>query len=91
MATKWFGQAGIYGSAALLGLVDMDALTVSMADLVTKGTAAQAAGNAVVIGLIANTVVKMTMALVIGRGRFRVLTAAGLAFVGIALGAALAW
>jgi len=31
------------------------------------------------------------MALVIGRGRFRVLTAAGLAFVGIALGAALAW
>jgi uncharacterized membrane protein (DUF4010 family) len=90
-ATKWFGQAGLYGSAAVLGLADMDALTLSMADLVTKGTVVQAAANAVIIGVIANTLVKMTIALVIGRGRFRVLTAVGLALVGASLGAAFVW
>lgn len=89
-ATRWFGQAGIYASAAVLGLADMDALTVSMADLVTKGAAADVAATAVTIGVLANTLVKMTIALVVGRGQFRVLTAVGLAAMAVALGAAIA-
>lgn len=88
-ATVWFGQAGIYGSAAVLGLADMDALTVSMADLVVKGTAADVAARAVTIGVLANTIVKMTIAIVVGTGRFRVLTATGLGLVAASLGAAL--
>ena len=78
-ARVYFGERGLYGSAAVLGLADMDALTISMADATTKGTAAHVTAVAVTIGLLANTIVKTGLALVVGRGRFRVLTAAGLA------------
>lgn len=88
-ANNWFGEAGLYGSAAVLGLADMDALTVSMADRVTKGTGADVAAMAVTIGVIANTLVKLTIALVVGRGRFRTLTALGLALVAFSLAASL--
>ena len=47
-ATTFFGRSGIYGSAALLGLADMDALTISMAHLVTKGTDPGVAAGAIV-------------------------------------------
>ena len=80
-----FGQAGILGSAAVLGLVDMDALTVSMSQLTQTGTAAELAARAIVVGILANTVVKLTIALVIGRGVYRVITAIGLVLIGAAL------
>ncbi|HEX5214537.1 MAG TPA: MgtC/SapB family protein [Vicinamibacterales bacterium] len=82
-----FGQAGIFGSAAVLGLVDMDALTVSMSHVTKAGTSAATAAQAIVIGVLANTVVKLTIALVIGRGIYRVITAAGLILIGAALAA----
>jgi len=88
-AKAYFGDQGLYGSAAVLGLTDMDALTISMARLVQSGTAAEVAARAVLIGVIANTVVKFTLAVTLGRGTFRVLAAAGLALIGAAVGAAL--
>jgi uncharacterized membrane protein (DUF4010 family) len=91
LATDWLGQHGLYGSAALMGLVDVDALTVSTAQLTTTGTAAAVTARALTIGVLANTVVKFGLAVVIGRGRFRVLTGAGLAMMALALGAALVW
>jgi uncharacterized membrane protein (DUF4010 family) len=87
--TTHFGQAGVYAAAGVLGLTDMDALTVSMAHQVTAGTSALVAARAVAIGVLSNTVVKLLIALAIGRGRFRPLTVAGLATIGLALGAAL--
>jgi uncharacterized membrane protein (DUF4010 family) len=84
-----FGHAGILGSAAVLGLVDMDALTVSMSQVTNTGTAAAIAAKAIVIGILANTVVKLTIAIVIGRGSYRVITASGLVLIGIALAAGL--
>ncbi|MEO7190080.1 MAG: DUF4010 domain-containing protein, partial [Vicinamibacterales bacterium] len=89
LARWWFGERGIYASAAVLGLADMDALTISMADLTAKGAAASVAATAVLIGVLANTCVKLTIALVVGRGRFRVLTGAGLAVIGATLVGAL--
>jgi len=86
-----FGQSGLYWSAAVLGLVDMDALTISMAQLTTAGTDPDATAHAVAIGVVANTAVKMSMALVIGRGTFRWHVAAGLAVIGLALGAWVVW
>ena len=80
-----FGHAGILGSAAVLGLVDMDALTVSMSQVTSTGTDAAIAAQAIVIGILANTVVKLTIALVIGRGIYRVITASGLVVIGAAL------
>jgi uncharacterized membrane protein (DUF4010 family) len=89
-ADAFFGQAGVYGSAVVLGLTDMDALTLSMAQLVTKGTAVDVAARAVTIGALSNTLVKLGLTIVIGRGEFRVLAGAGLAMMAVALAAA-AW
>jgi uncharacterized membrane protein (DUF4010 family) len=88
-ATRWFGERGLYASASVLGLADIDALTVSMADLTTTGTAASVTAMAICIGIIANTCVKLGIALVVGRGHYRVLTVAGLAAIGVSLAGAL--
>lgn len=91
-ADRYFGEAGLYGSATLLGLVDMDALTISMANLTADGdAAARAAALAVTIGVLSNTVVKLGIVLVVGRGRFRSLASAGLLLIGLALAAAVSW
>jgi uncharacterized membrane protein (DUF4010 family) len=91
-ATTWFGEGGLYGSAALFGLVDVDALTVSMAGAVRADAAAPAAAaTAIGIGVLSNTCVKLGLAAAVGRGPFRLRAAAGLAVMAIVLAAALAW
>lgn len=84
-------QQGILGSAALLGAFDVDALTISMAQFVRTGTPVEVAARAVTIGILSNTMVKLGIALVIGRGRFRPLTVAGLGVMALALTAAILW
>lgn len=84
-----FGADGTRISAAILGLVDMDALTISMAQQTAAGGAVHVAAEAVVIALLANTLSKLAMTLVIGRGTFRPLAAVGLTLTAVALGAAL--
>jgi len=78
LAEAQFGDAGLYGSAAVLGLTDVDALTVSMAQRAAADTPAAVAATALTLGILANTLVKMTMAIVIGQGRYRLLAGAGL-------------
>jgi uncharacterized membrane protein (DUF4010 family) len=90
-AKTHFSRQGIYGTAAVVGLAEMDALTISMAQLTSSGTAAELTARAVTIGLIANTFTKLVMVLVVGRGSFRPLAAVGLTLMGLALGAALYW
>ena len=88
-ANARFGAQGLYGSAALLGLTDVDALTISMARLVSAGTAADLVAAALVIGILSNTVVKLGIVLALGRGGFRTLAAVGLSVIAVALGARL--
>jgi uncharacterized membrane protein (DUF4010 family) len=90
-ANARFGAQGLYGSAALLGLSDVDALTISMARLVSSGTAAALVAGALTVGIFANTVVKLAIALALGRGTFRRLSAAGLALIAAALAAGGVW
>jgi uncharacterized membrane protein (DUF4010 family) len=90
-AKQRFGGMGLVGSGALLGLVDMDALTISMAQQTAAGTPAEVASQAVVVGVFANTIVKLLIALGIGRGAFRAITAVGLALMAMALGAWAYW
>jgi uncharacterized membrane protein (DUF4010 family) len=89
-AQTWFGQAGLFASAAALGLTDVDALTVTMA----RGTAARAglepAARAIAVGVCANTVLKSAIALVLGRGSFRTVAGGALAAMAAALAATLA-
>jgi uncharacterized membrane protein (DUF4010 family) len=90
LAEARFGDAGLYGSAAVLGLSDVDALTVSMAQRVNASTPATVAAIALTLGILANTLVKITIALAVGRGGYRVRTAIGLGLLAAALAAWLA-
>jgi uncharacterized membrane protein (DUF4010 family) len=90
LAEKYFGDAGLYGSAAVLGLTDVDALTVSMAQRANGGTSAVVAARALTLGILANTLVKTTIAVAVGRGGYRIRSGLGLGLLAVALGAWLA-
>jgi uncharacterized membrane protein (DUF4010 family) len=77
---NWIGDAGLLASGFVLGLTDVDALTLSMTRSVANGTTIEAACRAIAMGVIANSIMKAGIAVVIGTGRFRW-------FAGAALGA----
>jgi uncharacterized membrane protein (DUF4010 family) len=83
-----FGSQGLLISGAILGFTDVDALTISMARGL-QTTDWNIAAQALCLGILSNTVLKILIALVLGRGRFRLYVAAGLFALGIALGASL--
>jgi uncharacterized membrane protein (DUF4010 family) len=64
-----WGESGLVASAAVLGLTDVDALTMSMAK--AASTNAPQAALALAVGCSANTVFKGGIALLIGQGPFR--------------------
>ncbi|MCC6773944.1 MAG: MgtC/SapB family protein [Gemmatimonadaceae bacterium] len=73
-----FGAAGILVSAALLGLTNMDALTLSMNRLGGNGDSATLAAQAIAVGVSANAVLKVGVVLVFGAPGYRLRAAAGL-------------
>ena len=73
---RW-GTVGIYPTAAVLGLTDIDALTVSMSRA-DAGITPKIAAQAVAVGIIANTAMKLGIALALGNGTFRRIVAVGL-------------
>ncbi len=89
LAESWFGSAGLYASAAVLGLTDVDALTVSLSQQAMSGTAIPVATAALTLGIFTNTVVKTLIALAVGRGTFRLLATIGLAAMAASLAAGL--
>jgi len=64
-----FPPSGLYAVAALAGLTDVDAITLSMAEFARSGEASIAV-IAIVIAAIANTLVKCAMAFVIAGPAF---------------------
>jgi uncharacterized membrane protein (DUF4010 family) len=88
---QWLGTGGLLATAAVVGLTDTDALTLSMATSVSEARrAAPLAAQAVTMGLLSNTIVKLALAAWIGRGRFRSLTVSILGLMGLALALAVA-
>ncbi len=85
------GNPGVLASAGLLGLTDMDALTVAMTKLASDTTQIHLAALAIAIGVIANTILKSTVVLVLGSARFRYRAFTVLAVMGAASAAALWW
>jgi uncharacterized membrane protein (DUF4010 family) len=75
--TRW-GSQGLVATSALVGLTDLDALTLSLARSAATAPADSTAVVALVTGILSNTLLKLTVAVVVGRGWFRVITAAGL-------------
>jgi uncharacterized membrane protein (DUF4010 family) len=79
---RW-GSTGLYPAAAVLGLTDVDALTVSMSTL-NGSVLPVIAARAIAIGVLANTVLKLGLTVTLGKGRFRWLAAAGLTGLAVA-------
>jgi uncharacterized membrane protein (DUF4010 family) len=87
-----FGSRGLMATAAVLGLNDTDALTLSMARGVgDRRVAVEAAARAVAMGLLSNTCVKIGLAGAIGASAFRRFTVAVLAAMAVLLAVAAWW
>ena len=83
LARQWWGDSGVVVSAAILGLTDLDALTLSMSRL--EGSDAVALGAlGIAVGILANTALKLALAVGLGEPVFRRLAGPGLALMGVA-------
>lgn len=91
VARETWGASGVFTSAAVLGLTDVDALTVSMARNVAQTVSPSVAATAIAIGVLTNTGMKLTLALLFGSRRFQVIAGGALALMLVALGSALAF
>jgi uncharacterized membrane protein (DUF4010 family) len=78
-----WGKTGVFGSAAVLGLTDVDALTVSMARGVAYTISVDTAAVAIAIGVLANTVLKLALALALGSPKFKNICGGTLALMGL--------
>lgn len=91
-AQVYLGEAGLYLAAAVAGLSDVDAITLAMADLArNEAQSVEVAARAIVIAVLANTLVKSGIAAALGSPELRRITLpiSGLLFVAGALAAAL--
>lgn len=84
-----WGAPGVLASAALLGLTDVDALTLSMCRLAAGPDGVGVAAGGIAIGILSNTIVKLGIALVLGTAAFRRRTAFGLGALALASAAGL--
>ncbi|MBU1151996.1 MgtC/SapB family protein [Patescibacteria group bacterium] len=64
--TVWFGDSGLYVTSVFSGLMDVDAITVSVANLANNGLAEKSAVYAITIATMTNTVVKGGIFLFLG-------------------------
>ncbi|HET9251460.1 MAG TPA: MgtC/SapB family protein [Candidatus Eisenbacteria bacterium] len=85
-AREIWGEEGLLASGAVLGLTDLDALTISMARTAQDPSMALVAAQSIAVGLISNSVFKAAVAGALGRGAVRFFVPLGLA--GMALGVA---
>jgi uncharacterized membrane protein (DUF4010 family) len=79
-----FGNQGLLMTGAILGLTDVDALTISMARGIQTDDWTIVA-RALSIGVLSNTALKTTVSVAVGAGSFRWLAVGGLATIGAAL------
>jgi uncharacterized membrane protein (DUF4010 family) len=66
-AHEWLGTSGVYATAFLSGLADVDAMTITLSTLAADGTiSTQVATTGIIIAAIANTIVKAALAWLLG-------------------------
>jgi uncharacterized membrane protein (DUF4010 family) len=92
-ATTYAGARGTYVAGLLAGTTDVDALTISMASLASRGLATDVAVTTILVGVASNTMVKGGIALSLGGAALgkRVIAAYAVAAVGGALGVLWIW
>jgi uncharacterized membrane protein (DUF4010 family) len=80
------GTPGVLATAAVLGLTDVDALTLSMARLGADDALRHVAATAIGIGVLSNTLLKLTLTVVLGSPAFRKRAGVGLVALALASG-----
>lgn len=90
---RYAGDAGVIASAMVLGLTDMDALTVSMTRFASEPTNHRIAAAAIGVGILSNTALKTALVVTLGGTHYRLRAAAGLGVLaaGSVLGLLIAW
>jgi uncharacterized membrane protein (DUF4010 family) len=91
IAREVWGASGVFASAAVLGLTDVDALTLSMTRDVATTLSPAVAAMGIAIGVLTNTAVKLGLALFFGSHRFKLIAGGALVLMFLAVGAALAF
>lgn len=81
-----FGAPGVLASSALLGLTDMDALTLSMSRLANEPAMLRLAAQAMAVGVLSNTILKLGVVVTIGAADFRRRAGLGLLALAVASG-----
>ena len=85
---RW-GTSGVMVTAAVLGLTDVDALTISMSRDVAQSVSPATAAAAITVGVLSNTGMKLALAAFLGSRRFGLIAGGTLAAMLAALGGAL--
>ena len=67
-AGETFGASGAVAGAALMGLADVDSVTISIAKLASLSSSESA--TAILVAVASNTMSKIAIGAVIGRGKF---------------------
>lgn len=65
-AKIWFGDAGLYLSAVLAGLADVDAISLSVMSLHQAGLDANVAARTMTLAILSNTLVKFAISAALG-------------------------
>jgi uncharacterized membrane protein (DUF4010 family) len=91
VAREFRGASGVFASAAIVGLTDVDALTVSMARDVALTLSPVVAAAAIAIGVLTNTALKLGLALLLGNRQFKMIAGIALLLMLVALGIALVY
>lgn len=90
-AKERFGSSGVFAVAAVSGLTDIDAITISTAELMRTGQIGPAQGwQVILVGVLANLVFKGALALLLG-GLVLFRRIAAVFGLAIAAGAAVLW
>lgn len=87
---EWLGGTGAIVGAAIVGLADVDAITVSLARLTPQPLSARDVTLAVLAAVAADTISKIAIGGIIARGKFA-LEITVMAFACLAAGAAALW
>lgn len=83
-AREWYGDRSLYGVAAITGLTDVDAITLSLARNIAKGLAVDIAARAAIIASLSNTIVKFSIVAVVCGGGMMRRTALGFGVIALA-------
>ena len=89
-ASRFLGSGGLRITGAILGLTDVDALTLSMTTTTVPASTPGLAAEVIAIGILANCVLKLGIAAAFGGPRFKPVTCSLLAAMAAAIAVSIA-